>query len=359
MTFEPEFRLVVECCRWNFSGGATDAISALAEGVNWQQVAQIARFHRVQGLVSRALEEAIPETRLRGGGSLAREGLGIAEENLQATLASRELLEAFGNSGIPLLFMKGLTLGVLAYGNPALKSAIDIDVLIDPKDLGNAATVLRKCEFQLVTPSESAGDRTLLKWHGAWKESVWARVSPPLQLDLHTSVADNPRLIPGITVHSRRQLVEIGNAIRLPTLATDELFAYLTVHGASSAWFRVKWISDFAGLIHSAPTDVEMLYRRSQELGAGRAAGQALLLAHELFGTLQNSPALRDELRRDRVTVRLFRTAQRLLSVDAEPTERLWGTVPIHRSQFALRPGLSYKLMELSSILRRRTTRQR
>lgn len=359
VTFEPEFRFAVECCRCSFSGGATDATAALAERVNWQEVTQIAQFHRVQGLVSTALGVAAPETRLRGGTSLAHEALGIAEENLRATLASRELLEAFGSSGIPLLFMKGLTLGALAYGNPALKSAIDIDLLIDPKDLGKAAAVLRLCDFQLVTPDASVGDRTLLNWHGPWKESVWARASPPLQLDLHTRLADNPRLIPGIDVHSPRQLVDIGNGVCLPTLATDELFAYLAVHGASSAWFRLKWISDFAGLIHRcAPTNLESLYRRSQELGAGRAAGQALLLADELFGTLGNSPRLGDELRRDRATMRLFRTALLFLTAEpVEPTERRWGTLPIHRTQFDLHPGIGYKLSEISSQVRRRMTR--
>jgi hypothetical protein len=352
---------VVECCRWSFSGGATDAIAALAERVNWRQMVQIARFHRVQGIVSRALALAAPEARLRGGTTLAHEALGIAEENLRATVASRELLQAFGSTEIPLLFMKGLTLGTLAYGNPALKSTIDIDVLIDPQDLGKTATVLRESDFQLVTPHESVRDRTLRKWHRAWKESVWARVSPPLQLDLHTRLADNPRLIAGIDVHSPRQLVDVGNGIRLPTLATDELFAYLTVHGASSAWFRLKWIADYAGFIHRcAPVNLESLYRRSQELGAGRAAGQALLLADELFGTLESSGGLADELRSDRVTVRLFRTALLLLTAEpAEPTERRWGTLPIHRTQFALQPGLGYKLAELSSKLRRLTTRKR
>jgi hypothetical protein len=258
---------------------------------------------------------------------------------------------------VPLTFLKGLTLGALAYGNPALKSAIDIDLLVDPEHLGKAAAVLRECDFQLVTPRESARDRTLLKWHRTWKESVWTKVSPPLQLDLHTRLADNPRLIPGIDVHSPRQLIDVGDGILLPTLATDELFAYLAVHGASSAWFRLKWISDFAGFIHSAPNDVETLYRRSKELGTGRAAGQGLLLADRLFGSLTDSPRLADELRGDRVTARLFRIALRLLTAElAEPTERRWGTLPIHLSQFGLSAGVGYKLTELSSQVRRRLT---
>jgi hypothetical protein len=274
-------------------------------------------------------------------------------------VASRRLLEAFDSAAIPLLFVKGLTLGALAYGNPAVKSAIDVDILIDAADLRQASKPLRNCGFELVAPSTSAGDGKLERWHRHWKESVWASELPPVQLDLHTRLADNPRLIPTIDVHAPRQTVDIGNELQLPTLAAEELFAYLAVHGASSAWFRLKWISDFAGFLHrTGNAKLDTFYRRSQELGAGRAAGQALLLVDELFGSLESEPGLREELFRDKATVRLFHIALRLMCGEpVEPTERRWGTWPIHRTQFDLLPGVGFKLSELSSQLRRRTSR--
>ena len=82
-----------------------------------------------------------------------------------------------------------------------------------------------------------------------------------------------------------RQLSPVAKGIELPTLGKDELFAYLTVHGASSAWFRLKWITDLAALLHGESADeIERLYDRSQQLGAGRAAAQALILANRLYG---------------------------------------------------------------------------
>src|SRR5206468_9642745 len=102
------------------------------------------------------------------------------------------------------------------------------------------------------------------------------------RLELHTSLVDSPAMLGGVSVASPLQQVAIAPGIVLPTLATDELFAYLVVHGATHAWSRIKWLADVAALLSGLPEkEIEPLYRRSLALGAGRSGGQALLLAHE------------------------------------------------------------------------------
>ena len=349
MVSATEFRLAVECCRWTFTGTGEEKIQQFFASADWAKLLRIARFHRVQGLVWNALSKHAD--RLPDGvrDALSPAARAVAVNNLQAALASQQLLDCFEAERVPLLFLKGQTLGALAYGNSALKEAIDIDLLIDPVDLGKAAELLRRCGYGLATPRASGGDRILHAWHRSWKESVWTKPAPALQIDLHTRVADNWRLLPSISVHAPRQLVEIGGGIPLPTLADDELFAYLAVHGASSAWFRLKWIADFAGLISGKTSaDIDRLYRRSQELDAGRASGQALLVAHALFGSLAGHSGLLEHLQNNPAILRLSRVALSLLDrAPAEPTERFLGTLPIHLSQFAIRPGAAYKISQV------------
>jgi hypothetical protein len=271
----------------------------------------------------------------------------VAAHSLKAIAESRALLERFEARKVPLLFLKGLTLGALAYGNPTLKSAIDIDLLIDPVDLGKAAEILRDSGYGSIAPRES-GDPALGAWHRGWKESVWVKDPGGMRIDLHTRTADNPRLIPLIDVHSASRSIRVADDIELPTLAEDELFAYLAVHGASSAWFRLKWISDFAALVHGVgPGELKRLYLKSQELGAGRAAGQALLLADRLFGTLADNPDLRGTLISETGTRRIYRAALILLLESREPTERRGGTLSIHWTQLLMQPGAAYPLSEL------------
>lgn len=350
----PEFGLLTRLCRWNFAANRDERPKPLAN-IDWPLLVKLAKYHRVQGLAWNALA---PNSDLVPKGSretLSSDARAIAAVNLAIAVECERLRRAFERSAIPLLFLKGATLGALAYANPALKSAIDIDLLIGPADLQTAAELLRNAGYRLIAPRR----HDLSTWHRAWKESVWARDDH--QVDLHTRTSDNPRLIRDIGVHSPRQLVRVAEGIELPTLADEELFAYLAVHGASSAWFRLKWISDFAGFLHGRSSEELLyLYRRSQELGSGRSAGQALLLAHELFGALEGSPSLAAQLRRDATIASLFRTALGLLTgAPIEPTERQFGTFPIHRSQFQLLSGIGYKLSELSRQAMRIVTRDR
>ena len=346
MQASPEFELAVECCRASFAVPRAGPVVSPPNGLDWRRFIELVRFHRIEGLAWNGLsgsDSRLPDAVRE---QLSAAAAVVAANSLRTAVECAALQERFAAAAIPLLFLKGLPLGSLAYGNTALKAAIDIDLLIDPADLGPGTELLRGRGYRVTMP---ASDQALGAWHRRSKESVWAKSGPSFQIDLHTRPSDNPRLISGINVHSPSQSIDVGRGQRVPTLATEELFAYLSVHGASSAWFRLKWISDFAGLLNSQDlSEIGRLYRRSQELGAGRSAGQALLLADRLFGSLARN-ALREELSRDRVTRVLVDLAFTFLTRDpSEPTERFLGTLPLHLASFLLMRGWRYKVSELS-----------
>ena len=81
------------------------------------------------------------------------------------------LLEALRAPAVPLLFIKGLTLSKLAYGDPFLKMGWDIDVLVPADAVEAAAEQLQRLGFRLVVPS--CRPRLVSKWHRRRKESVW------------------------------------------------------------------------------------------------------------------------------------------------------------------------------------------
>jgi hypothetical protein len=344
--------LISECCRRAFNQGDDQTVHRLSAPVEWGRFTRLARFHRVQGLVWNSLWSVgadVPDATAR---ALSADAQDIAATNLRIAAEAQGLRAAFDAAGIRLLFVKGLALAALAYPKPMLKMGWDIDLLVAEADVVAAAAELAARGYRRTIPGPAVD---LATWHARSKESVWARPEERLYVELHTRLADNRRLIPDIGIDSPRREVEIADGIILPTLAPDELFAYLCVHGASSLWFRLKWISDLAALIAGVPAaQLEQLYARSQELGAGRAAGQALLLADRLFDSLGDSP-LRDGLNADGAVRRLAQAAFRQVAGRVEPQEPTaipLGTWRIHWTQLLLLPGARFALGEATRQLR-------
>jgi len=336
-----EFQLLVDACRSAIAGEPlpTGAI----EAVHWAEFVSLARRHRVQALAWDSLRRAGTAVPAQQADQLAGDAARTAEQNLRSVAESARLRGAFEKSGVPVLFIKGLTLAAVAYPRPFLKMSRDIDILVPAGSVAEAGAVLRSGGYRLVEPEATA---SLTSWHSRRKESVWHKPDANLYLDLHTRLSDNPRLIPGIGLNSPMRLVEVAPKVALPTLIGDELFAYLCVHGASSAWFRLKWVTDIAALLRAAEAaEVERLYNRALLLGAGRAPAQALILANSLYG-IALEPRLRDELLGDSRNRWLIGAALRLLAA-GEPTARPFGTALIHLTQLLLLPGVRFKAGEI------------
>ena len=336
-----EFALALACCRWVYANDSADAVARLAASADWSLFLAACRRHRVQGLAWRSLNSLDVHLPAPIQVALASDGRAIAEQGLRAAQESARLLAAFKDADVPLLFLKGLPLAKLAFGEPFLKMSSDVDVLVLPEHVARSASLLRELGYLLELPG-AYGD--VVRWHASRKESVW-RSKLGLVLELHSRVADQAELVPGITALSPNRTVPIAPRMSLPTLADSEQFAYLSVHGASSAWFRLKWITDFAAFLHNRSAhEIETLYERSQQLGAGRASAQALLLARRLYAV-----PLAEKLAKSLnspVSRWLARAAMNDM-LRGEPTERPFGTRTIHLTQFFLLPGLGFKFSEL------------
>lgn len=343
-----EFKSLAESCRHCFRAGNASARDFPVNTLNWPHFLQLARRHRVQGLASKGISIFVQDPPAEILRPLNEDAMAVVGQNLRMLSECAGLKGDFKDAGLPLLFLKGLTLAALVYREPMLKMAWDIDVLIAPGDLQEAARLLRKRGYDPTVPDSPQ----LNAWHERHKESIWRQAETGIHLELHTRLADNPHLIAGVGVWSPAQQIEVAAGIELPTLATEELFAYLSVHGASSAWFRLKWISDFAALIAAfSPSDFERLYERAQEIEAGRAPAQALLVADKLFD-LQLPPDLRKRIDSDPANRALAWVAIRQVLEVREPTERPLGTATIHLSQGAMLPGLRFATDEYVRQLR-------
>lgn len=318
--------------------------------IHWGRFADLAERHRLGGIVWRALAKSDLAIDPVVAETLAEKARTIASAALASVAEYRRIDDAFADAGITFLFAKGLVLGALAYSDPFAKMNADIDLYVSPDDIGKASVLLETLHYRCETPSGASIER-VVRWHRRRKESVWiARGRAGTAIDLHSAFVDQPQLLGSLRSDASRRVTIVGD-LSLPTLSRDETFAYLCVHGASSAWFRLKWIADLYALHHrDPPSELARLYDEALVLGAGRAAGSALWLAAELFG-LDLGPALQAGIGQVAAHRWLATIAIRQL-YGGEPTARRLGTFSIHASQLLLLPGPQYKLAEAARQLR-------
>lgn len=343
---DPELDALVVACR-----AAYRIESPSLEGdLDWARFLQLAQHHRVEAVVWKGLGKLNAQVPTQVADALYRRAREIAATNLQLISESARLRDIFDRVGIPILFVKGATLAKIAFDDVAIKSAIDNDILVRPDNILDAARLLTSLGYRLASPRSP--DR-LIEWHRLRKESLWLNDETGTAVDLHSRLADSPALIPDIWTEQSVRNVTAAKGLTLPTLKPDELAAYLAVHGANSAWFRLKWLVDFAAVLEREHKDrIGRLRVRMAELGVHRAGDQALHLADVVFGSLSRDVETRIEIAKHWPTRTASAIAQSYLRRSEEPTQGFGGTLGIHGSSLLILSSAKDRLSQISAKIK-------
>lgn len=345
-----ETMLAAMCCRWPPSPDSAAAIRHATSGtVDWRCFLHVIHRHRIEALVWAGLRHAAVEVPEHVSSALAGHAAGIAVTNLRHAAEESSLFQAFEASGVELVFVKGTTGALLAYDSLAIKTAWDIDLLVSRVDADRACALLASLGYERREPDPALTETEYRRWIKHSKEMLWINPALNIAVELHMALVDNPQLLSTVGMSSPRQMVRLGDALTLPTLATEELFSYMCVHGTTHLWARLKWLADVAALIESNKLDCEHLYRSSLKLGAGRCGAVALILCNRFFGAAIPR-RLEAELRADRAVVVLERSSLAAMArCETRPdgAEGAWELVNQMAALFLTKPGFRHSIAEL------------
>lgn len=352
---DPELRLAAACCRWPPSPARDAAVqTAVAAGIDWERFARVVVRQRVWGLVEAGLKAAgiaVPEAIAT---PLARQARRVVHNNLIAAADTARLTGLIAAAGYPVLAVKGVVLGALAYGSVGFKHSKDIDLLILPEHVAPVLALLEAETYRITQPAHglNAAQRAVLARYG--KDVGMMRGAPHLQIELHWRLFTNARLLPTLTARSPTQTVMLGTALSAPTFAPADLYSYLVLHGANDGWSRMKSLADLNALVASAgPLALRMWHDRAVSLGAGAASEQAMLMMHDLFA-LPLPSELAETIGRSRRVRMLVAGAYQLMAVRDGATEiDGWGYGRM--LSLAMQPllgrGVRYQWQILRSVL--------
>jgi hypothetical protein len=186
------------------------------------------------------------------------------------------------DGGVEPLPYKGPVLALQAYGDVALRSFTDLDVLVRKSDVWKAREIL--CSRGYSSPNEltPAQERAVLKF-----EHQLELIDPTgdFLVELHWRVAPAAFTfpIPMDGLWDRATPVSLGGTA-LRGMSHEDLLLILPVHGARHAWSAVEWITGIAELIRQ-PEGIEWsgVMQRAEELQIGRIVRLGIALANRLL----------------------------------------------------------------------------
>ncbi len=295
-----EIELALACCRWPRTPEACELVRETAARVSdWELFDAIVRRNRITPLVHDALmraEAAIPAD-LRQ--ELGKRGLAVGQRALAMARESLALQRAFDQAEIPFMILKGVPVGILAYGQIAMKESSDIDFLVAPDRAVDGLRLLAELGYALDAPQLEIDE--FARFVEFSKEAAFRNPRLRWSTELHWRLVDQRTLMRGATVAGPAQTVDLpGGSLR--TLADEPLFAFLCLHGAAHNWGRLKWLADFNAFAWArGEARVLQLLEAAEGYGAGRSASVAIGLCARLFGR-ELGAALTNALERSTVT---------------------------------------------------------
>jgi hypothetical protein len=275
----PEDELLI-CCARVFQTAESKARMErlLRESLDWQTVLDRSWWHRIRPLAFRHLgslpEDAVPAAVVEVLGQQVEE---LEQRNRHLLKSLHEVAILFEKAALPMLFFKGPTLAIDAYGDVNLRECGDLDLLIRPDDFPQVRQLLLSEGFTCLW-DKADNDRKRQLFACEFQRTG-------LELDVHWDLAPgwHNYKIDFSRLWQEGQPVEPDGCFTRKLRAEDAV-EVLCIHGTRHWWDRLRWICDIAELVNSNRiTDWERIECSASIDHCHRSVALGLWLAADLL----------------------------------------------------------------------------
>ena len=284
--FTNEWAALLECASPSPEG---QKLTRLLQAVDWTRLLVLAEGHGVGGHLAACLRELPADlVPLQINQKLIEHQRSQVFLTLRLTAGLFSILDRFNVEGIGALVVKGPVLAVRAYGDPAMRSYGDLDLLVRQRDIRRATELMIAAGF---TPSVSLRAIDAGKIPGQY---LFSKPDSKLLVELHNDYTLRyfPRRLPLEEFFARPILVPL-DAREAPALSVEDELVLICIHGAKHFWERLMWIADVAALV-SRQTGIDWARAAdsAKTVGAERMLHTGLRLAADLLRTQLPSEVL-------------------------------------------------------------------
>jgi Uncharacterised nucleotidyltransferase len=257
-------------------------LAGLLRSADWARLFALAQEHGVTGHLAAGMSNLAddlvpPEIRQ----ALADRQRAQTLFTLRLTAELFRILDRFASEGIGAMVVKGPALAVQAYGDPAMRTYGDLDLLVRQRDIRRATELMSATGF---TPAVSLRAIDAGKTPGQY---LFTMPESKLIVELHNdqTLRYFPRPLPLEDFFARQIRVRL-DAHKVPALSVEDELVLISVHGAKHFWERLMWIADVAALVfRQTAIDWQRLADSARAVGAERMLHTGLRLASDLLKT--------------------------------------------------------------------------
>ena len=285
MPFSPEHRLLLCCARLRLTATDRKLLRDLSSSpsLDWAEVIKETQRQCIVPLVYHHLHAACadltPPDVLR---QLRAEYLHAAARSMALAAELREITQLLEIEGVGALPYKGPVLALQAYGDIALRSFTDLDLIVRPRDIKKAREILACRGYLPLENLTSSQERAVLKLE---HNLPLISSAGDIVVELHWRIAPMafsfPMPMEGLW--ERAVPVRLGGQV-VSGISVDDLMILLPVHGTRHAWSAIEWVTGIAELMRQ-PNSVcwNRVIRDAEHLRVGRIVRLAVALANRLL----------------------------------------------------------------------------
>jgi Uncharacterised nucleotidyltransferase len=278
-SFTNEWSALLECASPSHD---RQRLSSLLRSADWTRFLVLAEEHGVLGLVATRLrdlqwESVPPEIKQ----TLIDRQRAQIFFSLRMTAELFRILDRFAAVEIGALVVKGPTLAVQAYCDPAMRTYGDLDLLVRQRDIRRATELMSAAGY---APRVSLTAIDAGKIPGQY---LFSHPHSNLLVELHNDLTLRyfPRRLPLEDFFARQVRVPLDGR-EAPALAIEDELVLICIHGAKHFWERLMWIADVAALVtRQTAIDWKRVADSARAVGAERMLHTGLRLASDLLNT--------------------------------------------------------------------------
>src|SRR5713226_1331612 len=276
-SFRNEWSALVECAS---PAHDRQRLAELLRSADWARLLVLAEDHGVAGHLTaslRDLEEPFVPLEIRQ--SLADRQRAQIFFTLRLNAELFRVLDRFTSEGIGALVVKGPVLAMQAYGDPAMRSYGDLDLLVRQRDIRRATELMSAAGYVAEVPL-SAIDAGKIPG-----QYLFSMPDSKLIVEFHNDCTLRyfPRRLPLEECFSRQIRVRLDSH-EAPALSVEDELVLICIHGAKHFWERLMWIADVAALAsRQTGIDWQRVADSAKAVGAERMLHTGLRLACDLL----------------------------------------------------------------------------